>query len=339
MTPATATFWQFDFLRAGVPKSRPLPYPYTSVPIMDRSEKRKGAYMAYIDDPKTQAANLDYIRTAMDAPMLERGHEQALARRWLAHKDEKALHELVTAHNRLVVALASKFRHYGLPLGDLIQEGSIGLMMAANKFEPDRDIRFSTYATWWIRSTIQDYILRNWSIVRTGTTSAQKSLFFNLRRLRAKIEGQNGADMNGDDKRTQIAKELQVPLKDVEEMEQRMNGGDKSLNAAVSMDSDEDWMALLPDDRPNPEDIVVGMKDAKTRSLWLAEALGELSDRERTIIHKRHLVHSGETVTLEELGASLGISKERVRQLEQRAMARLKTSITRHVDDAGRIFA
>jgi RNA polymerase sigma-32 factor len=295
--------------------------------------------MAYIDDPKTQAANLDYIRQSMDAPMLERGHEQDLARRWLTHKDEKALHELIHSHNRLVVSLASKFRHYGLPLGDLIQEGSVGLLMAANRFDPERDIRFSTYAAWWIRSTIQDYILRNWSIVRTGTTAAQKSLFFNLRRLRSRIESQSGPGVTGADKRDLIAKELQVPLKDVEEMEQRLGSGDKSLNATITMDGEEEWMALLPDDRPNPEDIVIGMKDAKTRSRWLAEALGELSDRERTIIRRRHLANSGQTVTLEELGQSLGISKERVRQLEQRAMERLKTSITRHVDgDTGALF-
>lgn len=294
--------------------------------------------MAYIDDPKTQAANKDYIRQSMDAPMLERGHEQDLARRWLNQQDEKALHELIHSHNRLVVSLASKFRHYGLPLGDLIQEGSVGLLMAANRFDPERDIRFSTYAAWWIRSTIQDYILRNWSIVRTGTTSAQKSLFFNLRRLRARIESQSGPDVTGSQKRDMIAKELQVPLKDVEEMEQRLGGGDHSLNATITTDGEEEWMALLPDDRPNPEDIVIGMKDAKTRSRWLSEALGELSDRERTIIRRRHLANSGETVTLEELGHSLGISKERVRQLEQRAMERLKTSITRHVDSGAELF-
>jgi RNA polymerase sigma-32 factor len=304
---------------------------------MGRMKKGKGAFMAYIDDASTQKANLGFIRDSMDAPMLERSHEQDLARRWRDHKDEKALHELVHAHHRLAVALASKFRHYGLPLGDLIQEGALGLLHAANRFDPERDIRFSTYASWWVRSTIQDYILRNWSIVRTGTTSAQKSLFFNLKRLRNRIESVSGPDITATDKRIMIAKDLGVNITEVEDMEQRMAGGDKSLNATVSIDGEEEWMALLPDSRPNPEDVVTGMKDSTTRSQWLNDALSELPERERTIIRKRHLTQ--EAVTLEELGATLGISKERVRQLEQRAMDRIKTSITRHVHDNTELFA
>ena len=144
--------------------------------------------MAYTDDPLTQKADLAYIKGAMSEKLLEREEEQELARRWRDHRDEAALHQLIRAYTRLVVAMAHKFKHYGLPLGDLMQEGNIGLLEAANRFEPERDIRFSTYASWWIRSTMQDYVLRNWSIVRTGTTAAQKSLFFNFRRLRAKID-------------------------------------------------------------------------------------------------------------------------------------------------------
>lgn len=293
--------------------------------------------MAYIDDATTQKANLQFIRTSMNERMLGREEEIALAKRWLVDKDEKALHELTGAHQRLVIALATKFRHYGLPLGDLIQEGMVGLMYAANRFDTEREVRFSTYATWWIRSTIQDYILRNWSIVRTGTTAAQKSLFFNMRRLRSRIEGASGSGVNSDDKREQIAKELHVSVKDVEEMEQRMSGGDQSLNATISMDGEDEWQALLPDERPNPEDIVIGMRDAGTRSQWLAEALGELSEREQTIIKQRHLTSAG--VTLEELGITLGVSKERVRQLEQRAMDKLKTSLTRHVPESSVLFS
>ena len=141
--------------------------------------------MSYVDDAYTQKSNLGYIRSSMNEPMLERDHEFDLATRWKNNGDEKALHELVRSYTRLVIASAAKFKHYGLPMGDLIQEGNLGLMQAANRFEPERDVRFSTYAAWWIRASIQDYILRNWSIVRTGTTAAQKSLFFNLRRLRA----------------------------------------------------------------------------------------------------------------------------------------------------------
>ncbi len=293
--------------------------------------------MAYIDDQGTQKANLKYIRNAMNEPLLEREHELELARRWRTDGDEKALHEMVSSYTRLVVAMASKFRNYGLPLGDLIQEGNIGLMQAASRFEPEREIRFSTYATWWIRSAMQDYVLRNWSIVRTGTTAAQKSLFFNLRRLRAKIEYAAEAEGLGDEGRKSIAKELKVNLKDVEEMEGRLGGGDHSLNARIGEDGDDEWQNFLADERPNPEDVVIGMKDAQTRSRWLQQALGELSDREQVIIRERHL--GQQNVTLEDLGKELGVSKERIRQLEQRAMSKLRESISRNVSNMDDVFA
>lgn len=286
--------------------------------------------MAHIDDIDTQKANLDYIRNAMSAPMLEREHELDLARRWRDKGDEKALHELVSAYARLVISMASRFRNYGLPMGDLIQEGNIGLMQAANRFDPGRDVRFSTYAQWWIRSTIQDYILRNWSIVRTGTTAAQKSLFFNLRRLRAQIEGRNESEGLGEAGRAEIAKELGVNQNDVRDMEMRLTGGDQSLNMRIGENGDDEIQSLLSDDRPDPEAVVIGMRDAKTRSQWLNDALGQLSDREQKIIRDRHL--SYETVTLEDLGKQLGISKERVRQLEARAMDKLKETMSAHVE-------
>jgi RNA polymerase sigma-32 factor len=285
--------------------------------------------MAHIDDPRTQRANMAYIRRAMNAPMLERQTERDLARRWRNEGDRKALHALVTPHARLAVSIAVRFRHYGLPSGDLIQEGNVGLMQAANRFDPDREVRFSTYAAWWIRSTIQDYILRNWSIVRTGTTAAQKALFFNLRRLRAKIEGRDGTLT--DEGRLEIANDLKVPVSELRAMEGRLSGGDRSLNVRVGEDGEEEWQNFLADERPNPEDIVIGMRDARTRSKWLAQALGDLSDRERTIIRRRHL--ADQPVTLEDLGQQLGISKERVRQLETRAMGKLRSSIGRHVPD------
>ncbi len=292
--------------------------------------------MAHIDDPETQKANLQYIRQSMNEPLLEKDHELDLARRWRDENDEKALHELVRSYTRLVVAAASKFKNYGLPIGDLIQEGNVGLMQAASRFEPERDIRFSTYATWWIRSAMQDYILRNWSIVRTGTTAAQKSLFFNMRRLRAQIEAKTREENLTDDGRQEIADELNVSMKDVQDMEMRLSGGDQSLNAKIGEDGDDDWQSLLPDERVNPEDVVVGMKDSQTRSQWLQEALGELSDREQKIIKDRHLGY--DTVTLEDLGKELGVSKERVRQLEQRAMGKLKTSLSRHSEDISAMF-
>ena len=287
--------------------------------------------MAHIDDIQTQKSNLDYIRNSMNAPLLEKDHELELATRWRDKGDEKALHELVQSYTRLVVSMASRFRNYGLPMGGLIQEGNIGLMQAASRFEPERGLRFSTYASWWIRSSIQDYVLRNWSIVRTGTTAAQKSLFFNLRRLRAKIESKNGQEGLGDEGRRQIAKELDVNIGEVEDMEARLAANDQSLNATIGEDGETDWQSFLADSRPNPEEVVIGMKDAQTRSAWLQQALGELSDREQTIIRERHLVY--EPVTLEELGKQLGVSKERVRQLEQRAMDKLKVSMSRHVSN------
>ncbi len=293
--------------------------------------------MAHIDDPQTQRANLDYIRTSMNEPILEKEHELDLARRWRDHGDEKALHELVRSYTRLVVSAASRFRNYGLPMGDLIQEGNIGLMQAAARFEPERELRFSTYANWWIRSAMQDYILRNWSIVRTGTTAAQKSLFFNLRRLRGKIERAQGAEGLTNEGRIKIAKELKVNVKDVEDMESRMSGADSSLNATIGEDGEEEWQNFLADDRPNPEEIVIGMRDAKTRSKWLEEALGSLSDREAKIIRDRHLQY--ETVTLEDLGKELGVSKERVRQLEARAMEKLKANMAGRITTTEDLFA
>lgn len=286
--------------------------------------------MAHIDDPQTQRANMSYIRKSMNVPLLGREEEQDLARRWRYEQDEEALHKLVRAYARLVVSTASKFRNYGLPMGDLVQEGNVGLMQAAARFEPERDVRFSTYATWWIRSAMQDYVLRNWSIVRTGTTAAQKSLFFNLRRLRARISDAPSGRMTQEG-REFISQELNVGISDVESMELRMSASDKSLNATIADGSDDNWQDFLADTRPDPEASVTGTHDAKTRSAWLAEAIEELSDREQVIIKERRMVEDG--ATLEQLGRRLGVSKERVRQLESRALGKLKASILDRVED------
>ena len=286
--------------------------------------------MAYIDDPETQRANLSFIKASMREPLLTRDHEIELARAWREKGNERALHELVRAYTRLVVATAARFRNYGLPMGDLVQEGNVGLMQAASRFEPDREVRFSTYAAWWIRSAMQDYILRNWSIVRTGTTAAQKSLFFNLRRLRARIENASAGTGLPREGREWIATELQVDVTEVESMEMRLAATDQSLNAPVADGSDDDWQDFLADQRPSPEEVVIGMRDSRTRSAWLSEALGELSPRERTIIQERRLREEG--ATLEELGRELGVSKERVRQLEHRALLKLRQSMLRRVE-------
>jgi RNA polymerase sigma-32 factor len=261
------------------------------------------------------------VRNAMSVPMLTREREMVLARAWRDKEDEVALHELINAYGRLVAGMAVKFRNYGLPVADLIQEGNVGLMQAASRFEPERELRFSTYASWWVRSAMQDYILRNWSIVRTGTTSSQKSLFFNLRRLRAKIEGKTGGVLD-DAGRHAIATELKVPKRDVDGMSVRLAASDQSLNAPIGEEGDLSWQDYLVDERPNPEANAIATKDGETRSNWVKSALSELPTREERIIRARLL--QDDTLTLEALGAELGVSKERVRQLEKRALGKLK---------------
>jgi len=292
--------------------------------------------MALTETLDLQRGAQRFMRTAMRAPLLDAVREHELALRWRDHRDERALHELITAYVRLVVAMAARFRHYGLPMSDLVQEGNVGLMQAALRFEPDRDVRFSTYAAWWIRSAMQDYVLRNWSIVRTGTTAAQKSLFFNLRRLRAEIERASGRPLDQAG-RVKIATTLQVDVGEVETMDLRLAASDQSLNAPIGEEGETDWQDFLADVRPNPEDVVLGMRDGETRSRWLADALGQLSPREREIIRQRRLTEDG--ATLEELGRELGVSKERVRQLEHRALLKLREAMRRHVDCADDLFA
>lgn len=271
-----------------------------------------------------------YVRKAMKAPMLEANHELDLARRWRDHDDEKALHELTTAYMRLVISMASKFRHYGLPLSDLVSEGNVGLMQAAARFEPAREVRFSTYAAWWIRSSIQDYVLRNWSIVRTGTTAAQKSLFFNLRRLRAKIDDTGDGIMTAENKKW-VSEHLGVPVRDVESMASRLSASDRSLNAPLATDGDAQWQDLLPDESATPEELVEEAHDSERRKQWIAQALKALNERETLIIMERRL--TDDTVTLEVLGKRLGISKERVRQIEHQALGKLRKALTTMVGD------
>ncbi len=268
-----------------------------------------------------------FVKAAMAAKFLERDEERALAESWRHRGDEAALHELASAHMRLVIALAARFRHYGLPIADLIQEGHVGLLEAAARFEPEREVRFSTYATWWIRASIQDYILRNWSIVRGGTSSAQKALFFNLRRLRAKLSRDGGAGGNASMFAT-IAMAIGVSPADVELMDTRLSAPDVSLNAPV-METDSSGQAerveFLVDDRPLPDETVSDLIDGDRRVRWLREALDVLSERELKIVRERRLAE--DSATLEALGDRLGISKERVRQIENRAMEKLRRAL------------
>jgi RNA polymerase sigma-32 factor len=281
-------------------------------------------------DNQASGADRKFVKLAMAAPMLEREHELSLARRWRDDHDEDALHELCTAYMRLVVAVASRFRHYGLPMSDLVQEGNVGLMLAAARFEPERELRFSTYATWWIRSCVQDFILRNWSIVRTGTTTAQKSLFFNLRRLRVLLRDPSEGGLSPES-RTYVATQLRVDEKDVDRMAARLSASDRSLNAPIGEDGEAEWQDLLADETALPEDETMLARDRATRSAWLAEALADLTEREMMIIRERRLVEDG--VTLESLGQKLGVSKERVRQIEHQALNKLKSALMRIVGD------
>lgn len=269
-------------------------------------------------------ADRTFIARMMRQPLLAADDEFALAAAWRDKKDEKALKRLTSAYLRLVVAMASRFKNYGLPLSDLVQEGTVGLMQAADRFEPERGIRFSTYAAWWVRAAMQDFILRNWSIVRTGTTASQKSLFFNLRRLRLSIERASGRPLD-DEGRKSIATTLKVQEHEVEAMDQRLGGRDQSLNAPLANDGERELQDVLVDEGPQPEEIVIEADVVRRRSDWLAEAMATLNARERLILAERNL-GEGEP-TLEDLGQRLGISKERVRQLESRALTKLKDAL------------
>jgi RNA polymerase sigma-32 factor len=281
-------------------------------------------------DATSTGADRKFVKRAMSAPLLDRDRELGLATRWREDQDEQALHELCTAYMRLVVAIAARFRTYGLPMSDLVQEGNVGLMLAAARFEPERELRFSTYATWWIRSCIQDYILRNWSIVRTGTTAAQKSLFFNLRRLRALLRDPTEGGLSPES-RSYVAHALRVDEDEVDRMASRLSAADRSLNAPIGEAGDSEWQDLLPDMGALPEDETMMERDRETRHLWLSEALSDLTDRELIIIRERRLAEEG--VTLETLGRKLGVSKERVRQIEHQALRKLRCALTRIVGD------
>lgn len=266
------------------------------------------------------------IRSAMSAPYLEREQEQELVQRWKEQGDQHALDEITSSHMRLVISTAGRFRKFDLPMADLIQEGTVGLMEAAFRFEPEREVRFSTYAIWWIRASIQDYILRNWSIVRGGTSSTQKALFFNLRRLRAKLV-QSNETLSKRELYTRISDQLGVSEKDVELMDSRLSGPDSSLSMTVSPDdsSSAEKIDFLVDDHPLQDEIVENMIDSERRVSWLKQALSVLNGRELRIIRERRL--KDDAVTLEMLGEKLGISKERVRQIENRALEKLRAAL------------
>jgi len=275
------------------------------------------------------ATDMSLSRKAMKAELLDAETELRLAYAWRDERDEQALHRLITAYMRLAISMASKFRRYGVPMNDLIQEAGLGLMKAAEKFDPDRGLRFSTYAVWWIKASIQDYVMRNWSMVRTGSTSSQKSLFFNMRRVQAKLEREAsvaGNELDGHQLRQMISTEIGVPLRDVEMMQGRLSGSDFSLNATQSAeDEGREWIDALEDTSAQAAEVVEDSHDRAQLRQWLLNAMGGLNERERFIVRERKLRDVPRT--LESLGKELGLSKERIRQLEAAALEKMRKAL------------
>jgi RNA polymerase sigma-32 factor len=262
-----------------------------------------------------------YLQAIHALPMLTPEQEVSLARRWHERQELEAVHALVASHLRLVAKIAGSYRGYGLPLDDLIAEGSVGMLQAAKKFDPDRGFRLATYATWWIRASIQDYILRSWSLVKIGTTAAQKKLFFNLRRIKGQLAAIEEGDLSPEHVAT-IAHRLDVNAQDVVSMNRRLAAPDHSLNAPMRLDGDSEWQDWLVDDRPNPETQLIARREQQDRKASLAKAMDQLTDREKRILTERRL--RDKPTTLEDLAVNLGISRERIRQIEQRAFEKLR---------------
>ncbi len=265
-----------------------------------------------------------YLEEIRRFPMLEPQEEFMLAKRWREHGDRDAAHRLVTSHLRLVAKIAMGYRGYGLPISEVISEGNVGLMQAVKRFEPDKGFRLATYAMWWIRASIQEYILHSWSLVKIGTTAAQKKLFFNLRRLKGQIQAIEEGDLTPEHV-AKIAKELEVPEGDVISMNRRLIGADHSLNAPLRVDGEGEWQDWLVDDSPSQEANLSDRQEIGFRRDLLHTAMTHLTERERDILTERRLKEV--PTTLEDLSAKYGISRERVRQIEVRAFEKLQKAI------------
>jgi RNA polymerase sigma-32 factor len=265
-----------------------------------------------------------YLEEIRRFPMLEPQQEYMLAKRWQEHEDAAAAQKLVTSHLRLVARIAMGYRGYGLPIGEVISEGNVGLMQAVKRFDPDKGFRLATYAMWWIRAAIQEYILRSWSLVKMGTTASQKKLFFNLRKAKSQLQALEEGDLRPDQV-AQIATNLGVPEEDVISMNRRL-GGDASLNAPLRADSESgEWQDWLVDDSPNQESILVESEEMDRRREYLETAMESLNDRERRIFTARRL--ADEPLTLEELSAEFNVSRERIRQIEVRAFEKVQKAV------------
>jgi len=266
-----------------------------------------------------------YLEEIRRFPMLEPNEEYMLAKRWQEHEDSEAAHKLVTSHLRLVTRIAMGYRGYGLPIGEVISEGNVGLMQAVKRFDPDKGFRLATYAMWWIRASIQEYILRSWSLVKMGTTAAQKKLFFNLRRMKGQIKALEEGDLRPDQVK-HIATKLGVPEEDVISMNRRL-AGDASLNAPVRASDAEsgEWQDWLVDETPNQEQRLAESEELSRRKAYLAKAMSGLNEREKVIFEARRLAE--EPATLEDLSAKFGVSRERIRQIEVRAFEKVQAAV------------
>jgi RNA polymerase sigma-32 factor len=274
-----------------------------------------------------------YLADIRKFPMLEKDEEFMLAKRWAEHEDTEAAHKLVTSHLRLVAKIAMGYRGYGLPVAEVISEGNIGLMQAVKKFDPDKGFRLATYAMWWIRAAIQEYILRSWSLVKMGTTAAQKKLFFNLRRMKSQMQALDEGDLRPDQVE-EIATKLGVTHDDVISMNGRLSGPDASLNAPLRSDGESEWQDWLEDDDAgSAEDELAESDEFDTRMALLQEAMGALNEREQNIIQERKLTE--EPKTLEDLAQVYGVSRERIRQIEVRAFEKLQTEMVRLAQERG----
>jgi RNA polymerase sigma-32 factor len=264
-----------------------------------------------------------YLQEIRQFPMLQPEEEFMLAKRWREHGDRKAAHKLVTSHLRLVAKIAMGYRGYGLPIGEVISEGNVGLMQAVKRFEPDKGFRLATYAMWWIKASIQEFILRSWSLVKMGTTASQKKLFFNLRKVKGQIQALEEGDLRPDQV-AEIARRLGVPQEDVISMNRRLTG-DASLNAPVRIDAEGEWQDWLVDDTDSQEQTLAQSEESSMRHEMLSEAMEKLNDRERRVFEARRL--RDDPVTLEDLSQEFGVSRERIRQIEVRAFEKVQKAV------------
>lgn len=286
--------------------------------------------MAHLPTLSTDSGLSRYLQEIRKFPLLKPDEEYMLAKRWVEHEDPEAAHRMVTSHLRLVAKIAMGYRGYGLPVSELISEGNVGMMQAVKRFDPEKGFRLATYAMWWIRASIQEYILRSWSLVKLGTTAAQKKLFFNLRRAKGQIQAIEEGDLHPENA-AKIAEKLNVSEREVIEMNRRMSAPDHSLNAPLRIDGEGEWMDWLEDEGPGQEQLVADQEELDIRQTQLATAMETLNEREQHILRERRLKDN--PATLEELSQVYDISRERVRQIEVRAFEKLQKAMLQLAKD------